>query len=151
MTIVALHGFRRELALIVLGETHNPHLTHALVVWLTGLSGVVLIHVVTTMCSRHRPRFVQKATESITDPLRTLLFGHEISAQHYSRGDISPYFWVNGRPPKGEIYLAMARDKFANYRLEVDGLVRTQLHLTLADLRAMPKQTQITKHCCIQG
>lgn len=151
VTIVALHGFRRELALIVLGETHNPHLTRALVVWLTGLSGVVLIHVVTTMCSRHGPRFVQRATESITDPLRTLLFGHETSAQHYSRGDISPYFWVNGRPPKEEIYLAMARDKFANYRLEVDGLVRTQLHLTLADLRAMPKQTQITKHCCIQG
>lgn len=45
----------------------------------------------------------------------------------------------------------MARDKFANYSLEVGGLVKTQLHLTLADLRAMPKQTQITKHCCIQG
>ena len=27
VTIVALHGFRRELAMIVLGETHNPHLT----------------------------------------------------------------------------------------------------------------------------
>ena len=44
----------------------------------------------------------------------------------------------------------MARDEFVNYRLEVGGLVKG-LNLTLANLRAMPKQTQITKHCCIQG
>ena len=59
--IVALHGFRRELALIVLGETHSPHLTRALVVWLYGLAGVVIIHVVTTLCSRRRPRFVPES------------------------------------------------------------------------------------------
>jgi sulfoxide reductase catalytic subunit YedY len=151
VTIVALHGFRRELALIVLGQTHDPQLTLGLVVWLSGLTGVVVIHVVTTLCSRRRPRFVQKATQSIIDPLRILLFGHEVSAQHYSSTDISPYFWVNGRPPKEETYLAMARDKFANYRLEIGGLVERRLDLTLGDLRAMPKQTQITKHCCIQG
>jgi len=87
----------------------------------------------------------------MTDPLRTLFFGHQLSAQHYSRADISPYFWVNGRAPKEETYLAMARDHFANYILEAGGLVERPLRLTLADLRAMPKQTQITKHCCIQG
>src|ERR1019366_8724741 len=48
-------------------------------------------------------------------------------------------------------YLAMARDQFANYSLEIGGLVESRLHITLHDLRAMPKQTQITKHCCIQG
>jgi DMSO/TMAO reductase YedYZ molybdopterin-dependent catalytic subunit len=111
----------------------------------------VAIHIVTTVCSRRRPRFVQKVTQSITEPLRTLLFGHEISAQHYSPADISPYFWVNGRAPKEESYLAMVREQFTNYSLEVGGLVERKLHLTLADLRAMPKQTQITKHCCIQG
>jgi DMSO/TMAO reductase YedYZ molybdopterin-dependent catalytic subunit len=151
VTIVALHGFRKELALIVLGETHNPHLMRALSIWLAGLAGVVIIHVVTTICSRRRPRFVQKATQSITDPLRTLLFGHETSAQHYSYADISPYFWVNGRPPKEKSYLAMARDGFANYSLEVGGLIKRPLHLTLLDLRAMPKRNQVTKHCCIQG
>jgi len=151
ITLVALHGFRRELAMIVLGETRNPHLTLALAVWLAGLMGIAAIHVLTTVCSLRRPRFVQEATQSITDPLRTLLFGHEISAQHYSSADISPYFWVNGRPPKEGNYLAMARDQFAHYSLEVGGLVARPLRLTLLDLRAMPKQTQITKHCCIQG
>ena len=74
VTIVALHGFRSELALIVLGETHDPQLTLALVVWLSGLTGIVIIHVVTTVCSRRRPRFVQRATQSITDPVRTPAF-----------------------------------------------------------------------------
>ncbi|MGA7238979.1 MAG: cytochrome b/b6 domain-containing protein, partial [Bryobacteraceae bacterium] len=104
VALVVLHGFRRGLAVIVLGETHAPHLTRALLVWLSGLTGILGIHIVTTMCSRRHPRFVQKATQSITDPLRTLLFGHEISAQHYSRADISPYFWVNGRAPMEETY-----------------------------------------------
>ena len=148
---VALHGFRTELAMIVLGETRNPHLTRGLLIWLCGLTGVVTIHVVMTICSRRNPRFVQRRTESITNSLRTLLFGHEISAQHYSSADISPYFWVNGRPPIEESYSAMARDNFASYSLEVGGLVKRELHLTLRDLRAMPKQIQITKHCCIQG
>ena len=82
------------------------------------------IHVVVTIYSRQRPRLVQRATEAITDPLRRLLFGHEISAQHYSSEDISPYFWVNGRPPTEESYMAMAHDQFANYNLTVSGLVR---------------------------
>ena len=151
IAMVVLHGFRTELAMIVLGETQNPHLTRALAVWLSGLAGVVVIHIVTTICSRRRPRFVQKITQSIADPLRMALFGHEISAQRYSPADISPYFWVNGRPPKEESYLAMTRERFANYGLEIGGLVERPLRLTLADLRAMPKQTQITKHCCIQG
>src|SRR5579872_119737 len=151
VTIVALHGFRRELAMIVLGQTHDPQLTLALVVWLSGLTGIVMVHVVTTVCSLHRPRFVQNATQAITDPVRTLLFGHLFSAQHYSHADISTYFWVNGRAPNDERYLALERDQFANYTLEAGGLVERPLRLTLADLRAMPKQTQITKHCCIQG
>src|ERR1019366_1589733 len=96
VALVVLHGFRKGLAVIVLGETHDPHPTRALVVWLSGLTGIVIIHVVTTMCSHRRPRFVQKATQAITDPLRALIFGHETSAQHYARADISPYFWVNG-------------------------------------------------------
>src|SRR6202795_2841817 len=68
VTIVALHGFRTVLAMIVLGQTHNPHLTMALVVWLSGLTGIAAIHLVTTVCSRPRPPFVQKATPAITGP-----------------------------------------------------------------------------------
>jgi sulfoxide reductase catalytic subunit YedY len=146
ITLVALHGFQAGLAMIVLGQTHSRQLTLALVVWLVGLTIVAAIHIVTTVCSRRRPRLVQRATQSITDPLRTLLFGHEISAQNYSPADISPNLWVNGRPPAEEDYSAMARDEFANYRLDVGGLVKWSRSLTLVDLRAMPKQTRRRSH-----
>jgi DMSO/TMAO reductase YedYZ molybdopterin-dependent catalytic subunit len=56
-----------------------------------------------------------------------------------------------GGPPKDADYDALARDNFAGYLLEVGGLVENPLHLTLADLRAMSKTIQITKHDCIQG
>jgi len=42
-------------------------------------------------------------------------------------------------------------EHFAHYRLRVDGLVEHPLELSLADLKAMPKQEQITEHFCIQG
>jgi sulfoxide reductase catalytic subunit YedY len=55
VTIVALHGFQAGLAMIVLGQTHNPQLTLALVVWLAGLTIVAAIHIVTTVCSSVGP------------------------------------------------------------------------------------------------
>ena len=40
---------------------------------------------------------------------------------------------------------------FARYRLRISGLVETPREFSLADLKAMPKQEQITTHFCIQG
>ena len=151
VTLVILHGLPAGLARIVLGETQHPHLTRALVTGLGGIAGIVLIHVVATTASLCRPRVVQHIIQALIDPLRTTLFGRQTSVQHYVTADISPYFWLNGRPPKEENYLALARDTFDHYALEVRGLVHKPLHLTLAELRGMPKHTQITKHCCIQG
>ena len=82
VTVVALHGFRRELALIVLGQTRNPHLTLALVVWLARLTSIATIHVVTTVCSRRRPRFVQKATPPSQSPTRCVLFSSAMNTLH---------------------------------------------------------------------
>ena len=45
----------------------------------------------------------------------------------------------------------MVRNDFADFALDVSGLVERPLRVTLADLRRWPKRTQITKHCCIQG
>jgi DMSO/TMAO reductase YedYZ molybdopterin-dependent catalytic subunit len=83
--------------------------------------------------------------------VRRALLGRLASRQRYTRADLSPYFWVNGRPPREEDYLALARDGFKDYVLPVGGLVEQPLRLTLADLRALPRQVQITKHDCIQG
>jgi DMSO/TMAO reductase YedYZ molybdopterin-dependent catalytic subunit/thiosulfate reductase cytochrome b subunit len=65
--------------------------------------------------------------------------------------DISPYFWPNGTMPDSEEYAALLAEDFAGYRLRIDGLVETPRTLSLADLKAMAKQEQITTHFCIQG
>jgi DMSO/TMAO reductase YedYZ molybdopterin-dependent catalytic subunit len=39
----------------------------------------------------------------------------------------------------------------AGYRLEVTGLVADKRSWTLADLRAMPQQDQVTRHICVEG
>ena len=40
---------------------------------------------------------------------------------------------------------------FANWRLAVDGLVESPQALSLAELRAMPQRSQITRHDCVEG
>jgi methionine sulfoxide reductase catalytic subunit len=64
---------------------------------------------------------------------------------------ISPYFWPNGTMPKSVEFDELVASDFAQYRLRIDGLVENPVELSLADLRALPKQEQITTHFCIQG
>lgn len=151
VTLVVLHGLGNEFALIVLGETQTPNIQLALIVGLAGLAGIVAFHVVATVYSLRYPRLVQRRTQAVTERLRRALFGHAMSEQHYSAADVSPCFRVNGRPPGDAPYAEMAREEFRGYVLEVGGLVEQPLRLSLQELRAMPKQTQVTKHCCIQG
>ena len=65
--------------------------------------------------------------------------------------DISPHFWINGTMPKWDAFDPLVADGFASYRLRVDGLVERPGEFSLAELRAMPRQEQITTHFCIQG
>lgn len=68
-----------------------------------------------------------------------------------SEKDISPYFWPNGTMPHSAEFDDLVADGFKHYRLRVGGLVENPRDFSLADLRAMPKQEQITTHFCIQG
>ncbi|MEO5596053.1 MAG: molybdopterin-dependent oxidoreductase [Lysobacteraceae bacterium] len=73
-------------------------------------------------------------------------------ATEFSPADISKVFKANGsRNPQTPEYLAMVEDGFQSYRLTVGGLVDRPLALSLADLRAMPSRTQITRHDCVEG
>ena len=51
----------------------------------------------------------------------------------------------------GAEWKALAADGFKNYRLKVRGLVENPVDLSLDDLLALGKKTQITLHHCIQG
>ena len=73
-------------------------------------------------------------------------------AQEFTEADLSPFFRSNGTSmPEGDEYQALARNGFADWQLEVDGLVEKPVKLSLAELRAMPRRTQITRHDCVEG
>jgi DMSO/TMAO reductase YedYZ molybdopterin-dependent catalytic subunit len=72
--------------------------------------------------------------------------------REYSEADISPVFRPNGSTdPQSPVYRALAADGFRDYKLAVGGLVAQPLSLSLDDLRAMPRRTQITRHDCVEG
>jgi DMSO/TMAO reductase YedYZ molybdopterin-dependent catalytic subunit len=80
------------------------------------------------------------------------LFARKAMAQEFTAADLSPSFRSNGtRMPNSAAYQALAAGQFADYRLEVGGLVETPGAYSLAELRALPSRTQITRHDCVEG
>lgn len=73
-------------------------------------------------------------------------------APEFSRADLSPVFRSNGSiRPDTDAYKRLLDSDFADYRLGVGGLVRHPLSLSLAELKALPSRTQITRHDCVEG
>ena len=149
-TLVLIVHFPDNIRNIVFGNL-NASVGTAITVAVAALILVAAVYVWASWGTLRNPRRIQRALGFLVDPLRQALLHREVSRQRYRESDISPYFWVNGRPPDTEDYREMADSNFANWSLEVTGLVERPTLFTLEDLRAMPKQTQITKHNCIQG
>ena len=73
-------------------------------------------------------------------------------AQEFAESDRSPSFRSNGTADPGtDDYHAMVANGFAEFRLAVAGLVGQPRFFTLAELRALPGRTQITRHDCVEG
>jgi len=90
--------------------------------------------------------------ESLNNGVRKGTNNRFSMAQEFSEADLSPSFRSNGtsRPASAE-YKRLAAGGFADYRLEVGGLVTTPLSLSLDEIRALPSRTQITRHDCVEG
>jgi DMSO/TMAO reductase YedYZ molybdopterin-dependent catalytic subunit len=90
--------------------------------------------------------------ESVTRVAQRALLSPKALAREYSEAELSKDFKANGSiNPQDADYRALAADDFADWMLEIGGLVGEPLSLSLADLRAMPSRTQITRHNCVEG
>ena len=95
--------------------------------------------------------FLQSA-EGLTRRAQRLFVDRKALAREFTHADISPDFRPNGSiSPADEDYVALKTAGFSDYRLVIDGLVEKPLSLSLADLRAQPSRTQITRHDCVEG
>lgn len=150
VTLVALVYFDRNVKLITYGTT-DVRLAAAVIVLSAALLFVLVFNVVATWFTLKYRRATRRILVAIINPVTILLFSRLRSHQQYTREEISPFFRVNGYPPTTDEYKALAASDFGDWRLEVSGLVECPLSLSLDEIKALPKQEQITKHICIQG
>jgi DMSO/TMAO reductase YedYZ molybdopterin-dependent catalytic subunit len=90
--------------------------------------------------------------EALTMRAQRLITNRAALAPEFDAAQLSPVFRANGtrRPPSPE-YAAHAANRFADWRLTVDGLVARPQVFSLAQIGTMPKRTQITRHDCVEG
>jgi thiosulfate reductase cytochrome b subunit len=152
VSMVVITGFARNMNHIVAG-TDDSYEKDPRGLWL-GLLGIAIILAVNYFANwiawKH-PRVVQHFAKRLVTPLMEFLLNRAAPAAQFSREDISPFFWPNGKLPTSDEYKALEADGFHDYRLKVHGLVENPVELSMDEIKAMPKQQQITLHHCIQG
>jgi DMSO/TMAO reductase YedYZ molybdopterin-dependent catalytic subunit len=95
---------------------------------------------------------ILERAETVTRTVQRALTGRNALAPEYGEAELSKLFRANGTTdPEDSGYQALAKNGFAEWRLEIGGLVERPARLSLAELRAMPARTQITRHDCVEG
>ena len=90
--------------------------------------------------------------EGATYSAQRIVADRSALAPEFTRAQMSPTFRTNGNTmPASDDYQQHLADGFADWRLVIDGLVKQPLSLSLAQLRAAPQRTQITRHECVEG
>ncbi len=148
--MVGLWGWGQLNALMIFGDVSSPRWA---IFWsLMIIAGIVLVHVLATVAGLKRPRRVQQALGAVVMGVRKILLKPLVSRQDYSRAKLSPEHRVNGKPPDCDEYKIMAVHHFADWKVQVGGLVENPVTLSIADLRALREsQTQRVLHNCVQG
>lgn len=92
------------------------------------------------------------SAEGVTQYVQSAITPPGARGREYTEADLSRHFKSNGTSdPNDPEYQALASNNFADWRLEVGGLVDHSTYLSLAALRALPAVTQITRHDCVEG
>jgi methionine sulfoxide reductase catalytic subunit len=158
VTLVFVVYADHNLPRMMLGVGGTDRFAEALVLTLIGIALAVGIWLWASWWSHRDLRRAQVVLNRLTEPVRKVFLNSLSSRQRasgtYTERDISPYHWSNGRHPTPEEspeWEALRQNGWEGYRLEVGGLVEKPITLSLDDLRAMPRQDQITMHTCMQG
>jgi DMSO/TMAO reductase YedYZ molybdopterin-dependent catalytic subunit/thiosulfate reductase cytochrome b subunit len=147
-TLVFITGLRNNLNYMVAG-VNNDSWTGVLI-YIPVMVILVIIWLMASPFTIRHARLIQRVGETVVGYIQSWAEYWDPGTQ-YTEKDISPYLWVNGTLPTSDEYYALKNGDFVDYRLTVGGLVANPKEFTYAELKALPKQEQITKHFCIQG
>jgi DMSO/TMAO reductase YedYZ molybdopterin-dependent catalytic subunit len=93
-----------------------------------------------------------RAGEAVTHGVQRTLTRRRALAREFPESARSAVFPGNGTTDPGTAaYQALAASGFAEWRLEVRGLVERPARLSLPEVRALPARTQTTRHDCVEG
>ena len=87
-----------------------------------------------------------KTMSRFNDQVQGWLFDPTRLAQTYGEDDIAESFPFNAYYPESQV-----RKVPDGYRLQVSGMVADKRSWELAELRALPQTSQITRHICVEG
>jgi methionine sulfoxide reductase catalytic subunit len=149
VTLVVLTGFARNMNHIVLGTDDQTPL--GMILGFVGIAVVIVSWVVAHYTSWKFPRVLQHIQKAVSQPLRLATLNRLSPSERYTKEQISPYLWPNGKRPERRDWKLLAADSFREYKLKVGGLVERPVELSLAELAALGKAEHITMHHCIQG
>jgi DMSO/TMAO reductase YedYZ molybdopterin-dependent catalytic subunit len=95
---------------------------------------------------------VLKSAEHLSEWAHKAVVRRKAMAQEFTQADVAAQFRANGTTmPSDADYRALLKSRFADWKLQVDGLVAQPAAFSLSDLRGMPSRTQITRHDCVEG
>jgi DMSO/TMAO reductase YedYZ molybdopterin-dependent catalytic subunit/thiosulfate reductase cytochrome b subunit len=148
VTLVFITGARVNLNMMFAGT--NGDSWSGVLVFVPAMALVAVTWWLASPFTLRHARLVQRIGGFLARPFNSVTQWWDPTSQ-LTEQDISPYFWPNGTMPASDEFDQLVKDGFAHYRLRIDGLVAKPVELTYAELKAMPKQEQITTHFCIQG
>ncbi len=119
---------------------------------IAGLGGGLLVSGCDSWSRSESVQRILHSSESLTKVAQRGILGDTALAREFTLADLSPIHRANGNTTADTPeYRAMLANGFANYRLQIGGLVERPLGISLDQLRSMPSRTQITRHDCVEG
>ena len=159
VALVLLVHPEHNLVHMMMGQEYDPALVgQAVTRVIIGVVVVVALWIAASYVSLIDVRKSQRMLYGLQKPIKQLVLNRMTSRQRsqqvFSEKDISPFHWVNTRPPdlvQSPEWVALRDNGFRDFRLEVGGLVREGRSFSLEELKAITAQDQITMHTCMQG
>jgi DMSO/TMAO reductase YedYZ molybdopterin-dependent catalytic subunit/thiosulfate reductase cytochrome b subunit len=148
VSLVVVTGFIRNMNHIVMGmDDHNPI---GMVIGLIAIGFVVASWAITHFIAWRFPREVQHLHRFLAVPFLNVLDRFH-PRERYTKADISPFFWPNGKLPTSNEWKHLAEGEFKEFQLTIGGLVEHPVSLSLDDLKHLDRREQVSLHHCIQG
>ncbi|MEO6835902.1 MAG: molybdopterin-dependent oxidoreductase [Candidatus Tumulicola sp.] len=151
VALVLSTGAQRNFNHIVLG-TNDTH-PQGLILGCIGIAVVIASWIVAHVVAWRYPRAIQLLHKTIVLPIELAMSALKRfnPARRYTREDVSPFFWPNGKMPDSAEWNDLAAGDFRDYRLRVTGCVENPVELSLEEMRALGHDEHVALHHCIQG